>query len=189
MTAPTSPLLRPPRVLVLGVGNAWRGDDAVGLVVAQHLQEDPLDGVTVTPTAGEGTALLALWQDTDAVVLVDAVCAGVCAGARPGTLHRFAVGTEPLPALFSGISTHAFGVAEAIELARALRQLPPVLVVYGVEGETFETGAGLSAAVAAVVPQVVAQVRQEVLVLTARSTLHDLPQAGQATSARCVCCA
>jgi hydrogenase maturation protease len=185
MTAPTSPLLRPPRVLVLGVGNAYRGDDAVGLVVAQRLQEDPLDGVTVTLTAGEGTALLALWQDTDAVVLVDAVCAG----ARPGTLQRFAVGTEPLPARFSGVSTHAFGVAEAIELARALRQLPPVLVVYGVEGATFEMGAGLSAAVAAVVPQVVAQVRQEVLVLTARGTLHDLPQAGQATSARCVCCA
>ena len=98
----------------------------------------PLDGVTIVPTSGEGTALLALWQDTDAVVLVDAVCAG----ARPGILHRFAVGTQPLPALFLRVSTHAFGVAEAIELARALRQLPPALVGYGVEGATFETDAG-----------------------------------------------
>ncbi len=121
MTAPASPLPPPPRVLVIGVGNAYRGDDAVGLVVARRLQEDPLDGVTIVPTSGEGTALLALWQDTDAVVLVDAVCAG----ARAGTLHRFAVGTQPLPAMFSRVSTHAFGVAEAIELARALCQLPP----------------------------------------------------------------
>jgi hydrogenase maturation protease len=163
MTAPTSPLQRPYRVLVLGVGNACRGDDAVGLVVAQRLQEAPLDGVTVMPTAGEATALLALWQGTDAVVLVDAVRAG----ARPGTLHRFAVRTHPLPAMFSRVSTHAFGVAEAIELARVLRQLPPVLVVYGVEGATFEMGAGLSAAVAAAVPQTVAQVRQELLALSA----------------------
>jgi hydrogenase maturation protease len=68
--------------------------------------------------------------------------------------------------MFSRVSTHAFGVAEAIELARALRQLPPVLVVYGVEGATFETGAGLSTVVAAAVPQAVARVRQELLVLT-----------------------
>ena len=167
-------------MLVLGVGNASRGDDAVGLEVARRLQEHPLDGVTIMPTAGEGTALLALWQDTDAVVLVDAVCTG----ASPGTLHRFAVGTQPLSAMFSRVSTHAFGVAEAIELARALRQLPPALVVYGVEGASFEMGAGLSTAVAAVVPQAVARVRQEVLALTASSTPHGPPQAGQATSAR-----
>jgi hydrogenase maturation protease len=166
MTAPTSPLPRVPRVLVLGVGNASRGDDAVGLVVARRLQEHPLDGVTIRLTSGEGTALLALWQDTDAVVLVDAVYTG----AMPGTLQRFAVGPQPLPAMFSWVSTHAFGVAEAIELARALRQLPPALVVYGVEGASFAMGAGLSAAVAAVVPQVVAQVRQEVLVLTASNS-------------------
>jgi hydrogenase maturation protease len=149
-------------VLVLGVGNASRGDDGVGLVVAQHLREDPRDGVTIVLTAGEGTGLLALWQDSDAVVLVDAVWTG----ARPGTLHRFEMSTHPLPAMFLRVSTHAFGVAEAIELARALRQLPPVLVVYGVEGATFEMGAGLSAAVAAAVPQAVAQVRQELLALT-----------------------
>jgi hydrogenase maturation protease len=153
-------------VLLLGVGNACRSDDAVGLVVAQRLQEDPLDGVTIVLTAGEGTALLALWQDTDAVVLVDAMCTG----AKPGTLHRFEVGTQPLPALFSRVSTHAFGVAEAIELARALRQLPSTLVVYGVEGAVFETGVGLSALVEAAVPQVIAQVRQELMVLTASSS-------------------
>jgi hypothetical protein len=39
MTAPTPPLLRPPRVLVLGVGNTSRGDDGVGLVVAQPFPE------------------------------------------------------------------------------------------------------------------------------------------------------
>jgi hydrogenase maturation protease len=173
MTTPAAPLPRPPRVLLLGVGNAARGDDAVGLVVARRLHEDPsLDVVTIRPTTGEGTALLALWQDTDAVVLVDAMWTG----ARPGTLQRFEVSTRPLPAIFSRVSTHAFGVAEAIELARALRQLPPVLVVYGVEGATFETGADLSTAVAAAVPQAIAQVRQELLRLTASSRQGCPPQ-------------
>ena len=174
MTVPASPRQRPPRVRFIGVGNACRGDDAVGLVVARRLQENPLDGVTIVPTDGEGTALLALWEDTDAVVLVDAVRTG----ARPGTLHRFAVGTQPLRAMFSRVSTHAFGVAEAIELARALGQLPPALVVYGVEGATFEMGGGLSAMVAAVLPQAVAQVRQELLALTASNSQRCLPQEG-----------
>lgn len=165
MTAPASALPRPPRVLVIGVGNASRGDDAVGLVIARRLCANPLDGVTIVPTTGDGTALLALWQATDAVVLVDAVCAG----ARPGTLHRFEVGTQLLPAMFSRVSTHAFGVAEAIELARVLHQLPSLLVIYGVEGASFEIGADLSAQVAAAVPQVVAQVRQEILALTGSS--------------------
>jgi hydrogenase maturation protease len=106
--------------------------------------------------------LLALWQDADAVVLVDAVCTG----ARAGTLQRFEVGSRPLPAMFSRVSTHAFGVAEAIELARVLHQLPSLFVIYGVEGTSFEIGADLSEQVAAAVPQVVAQVRQEILALT-----------------------
>jgi hydrogenase maturation protease len=171
MTGSASPLPHQPRALVIGVGNGYRGDDAVGLMVAQRLQEEPLDHVTVVSTAGEGTTLLALWQDTEAVVLVDAVCTG----ARPGTLQRFVVGPGPLPAMFSRVSTHAFGVAEAIELARILHQLPPVLVVYGVEGATFEVGVGLSAAVAVAVPQVVAQVRQELLALTNCSPPRGVP--------------
>ena len=177
MTAPASPRQLRPRVLALGVGNAARGDDAVGLVVARRLQEDPcLDVVTIRPTTGEGTALLALWQDTDAVVLVDAMWTG----ARPGTVQRFEVSTQPLPAIFSRLSTHAFGVAEAIELARALRQLPPVLVVYGVEGATFETGAGLSAAVTAALPQAIVRVRQELLALTASRRQGCPPQGAPA---------
>ena len=171
MIASASPPPRQPRALVIGVGNGYRGDDAVGLMVAQRLQEEPLDHVTIVSTAGEGTALLALWQDTDAVVLVDAVCTG----ARPGTLQRFVVGTRPLPAMFSRVSAHTFGVAEAIELARALGQLPPALVVYGVEGANFEASVGLSAAVAAAVPQVVAQVQQELLALTDGSPPRGVP--------------
>jgi hydrogenase maturation protease len=181
MTAPASPLLRLPRVLLLGVGNAARGDDAVGLVVARRLQEDPsLDAVTIRSTTGEGTALLALWQDIDAVVLVDAMWTG----ARPGTLQRVEASTQPLPAIFSRVSTHAFGVAEAIELARALRQLPSVLVVYGVEGTTFEIGADLSTAVAAAVPRTIARVRQELLTLTASSRQGCPPQGPGEVSCR-----
>ena len=39
-----------------------------------------------------------------------------------------------------GGSTHHFGLAEAVELARALDRLPPRLWIYGIEGKQFEQG-------------------------------------------------
>ena len=58
---------------------------------------------------------------------------------------------QPLPATFAGRSTHAFTVAQAIELARSLGRLPARLVVVGIEGRSFEAGAALGPAVAAAI--------------------------------------
>ena len=71
----------------------------------------------------------------------------VSTGAEPGTLHRFDATAEPLPAELFRSSTHALGVADAVELARELDRLPARLAVYGIEGENFETGEGLTPAV------------------------------------------
>ena len=77
----------------------------------------------------------------DEIVLVDAVSSG----APPGTVHSFDASAEPLPAvLFGASSTHALGLAEAVELARSLGRLPGRVLVYGVEGGTFAYGKGLS---------------------------------------------
>jgi hydrogenase maturation protease len=135
--------------MVVGVGNSLRGDDGVGLEVARRVRERA--DVAVRELEGEGVGLLDAWADARAVLLVDSVRSG----AAPGTVHRVDATDHPLPAELRGsTSTHAFGVAEAIELARALGRLPHRLVVYGVEGGRFETGAGLSRNVAAVVDSV-----------------------------------
>ncbi|HHT9130352.1 MAG TPA: hydrogenase maturation protease [Candidatus Brocadiaceae bacterium] len=128
------------RILVIGVGNAYRGDDVVGLVVAQHLKEQALEHVNVLEEGGDGVALMESWRNADTVILVDAVYSG----AKPGTLHRFDAYAQPIPVKFFHYSTHTFGVAEAIELSRTLNQLPPRLIIYGIEGKCFEAGAGLS---------------------------------------------
>ena len=92
------------------------------------------------------------------VILIDAVSSG----APPGTLYRFDALTQPMPGRYSFHSTHAFGVAEAIELARALHVLPPNLIVYAIEGKNFATGVGLSPEVEQAVQRVVEQVTREV---------------------------
>ena len=65
------------------------------------------------------------------------------------------------PTAFFNYSTHAFSVAEAVELARVLHQLPPHLTVYGIEGGNFEAGMGLSPDVEGAVAAVIAQVVSE----------------------------
>ena len=129
--------------LVVGVGNAWRGDDGAGLEVARRVDElDPrLDVRTVD---GDASALVDVWTGHDRVALVDAARSG----RRPGTLHAFRADRAPLPAAALLASTHAFGVHDAIELGRALGRLPARLDVYAVEGADFTAGAPLSPHVA-----------------------------------------
>ena len=73
---------------------------------------------------------------------------------EPGRIHRFDLTDGPVPIAIAPRSTHAFGVAETVELARSLGRLPSDLVVYLVEGERFTTGAPLSPAVAKAVDEV-----------------------------------
>jgi len=54
------------------------------------------------------------------------------------------------------------GIADAVELARALGRLPGRLIVYGNEGETFDAGVELAPAVAAPVALVAGSLREEV---------------------------
>jgi hydrogenase maturation protease len=144
--------------LIIGLGNEYRRDDAVGLVVARRVREAAPESVRVLEESGEGAGLMESWQDADAVILIDAVHSG----AKPGTLHRLDAHAQPITKKFFRFSTHAFGVAEAVELARALGRLPPRLIVYGVEGKRFEAGVGLSPEVEAAVQAVVERVLAEV---------------------------
>jgi hydrogenase maturation protease len=147
-----------PAILIIGVGNPYRSDDAVGLVVARQLKQRRLPNTTVIEETADGATLMDAWKSADTVIVIDATKSG----AKPGTLYRFDAHTQPIPAMFFPRSTHAFGLAEAVALARALHQLPARLIIYGVEGKIFSAAAGLSAEVEEAVGAVVEQVAREV---------------------------
>jgi hydrogenase maturation protease len=134
-------------ILVIGIGNPTRGDDAAGLLVARRIREAVSPGeVTVTEVAGDQLALLDAWTGAREVYLIDAVCSG----GTPGTVYRFDA-AEPLTAHFWHRGTHTFSLADVVELGRALGRLPGRLTGYGIEGGTFEPGAPLSAEVEAAI--------------------------------------
>lgn len=145
----------PSAVLVVGVGNLARGDDAAGLLVAHRIrQREPR--IAVVEASDAADCLEALRRGSR-VVVVDAMRTG----APVGTVRRFDVREEPLPASFSPGSTHALGLATAVELARTLGALPRRAVVYGIEGARFELGAAASPEVLATVDSVVEAVVAE----------------------------
>jgi hydrogenase maturation protease len=140
--------------LVIGLGNSWRGDDGAGPAVARGLLDEVQARVRVRE--GEPVGLIEDWTGADAVIVVDAVSSG----APPGTIHRLDPISEPIPAALSQGSTHAFGLADTIELARTLARLPPSLTVYGIEGEDFRAGDELSVPVRAAVEAVRLELRE-----------------------------
>ena len=150
-----------PLVLVAGIGNPDRGDDGCGLAVVQRLRGRVPAMVRILQRSGDALALIEDWNGIPSVIVIDAVAPT----SQPGRVHRLDLTDSPLPIGFAPSSSHAFGVAETVELARSLGRLPRYLVAYLVEGEQFGTGAPLSLAVAQAVGDVAERVVNEVLTI------------------------
>ncbi|MGB7438443.1 MAG: hydrogenase maturation protease [Candidatus Acidiferrum sp.] len=162
--------MQPQKTILIGVGNPFRSDDGAGRIVLAHLRGRIPTAVEVLEETGDGAELLDNWKDADSVIVVDAVQSG----APPGTIHVWDARTEKLPGWFSHSSTHAFGVAEAIELARTMGDLPQRLIVYGIEGLDFSAGTELSPEVAQAVPTVAKLMLLEILCLSGASDPRDV---------------
>ncbi len=150
--------VRPSRI-VLGIGNPDRGDDAAGPEVARLLKSILPSDVEIAEHGGEAAALLGRLEGVAEAYLVDACASGAPAGA----VQRFDAAAAPLPQGLFGLSTHAFGLAEAIVLGRALGQLPRHCIVYAIEAGSFDAGAPLSPQVKVAVADVARRLGAEIV--------------------------
>ncbi len=147
-----------PRIVVIGIGNADRGDDAAGPALLDRLRGRLPVHVELIEQRGESTALLAQLQDAGAAYLIDA-----CRSGRPpGTVRRIDALASSLPRDGHHCSTHGFGVSQALELARALGLLPGRCVVYCIEGASYDPGAPLSAPVRMAIDTLAARLIAEI---------------------------
>ncbi len=146
------------RVLVLGIGNADRGDDGIGPLAVEAMADRLPDEVELRVRSGDLLALIDDWTGFERVIVIDAAA---CLDA-PGRVHRVDALREPLPLPPLPASSHAFGLPEALALAQALGSAPADVVVYAVEGEDFEAGAAMTPKVQAAVQAVADRVLREV---------------------------
>jgi hydrogenase maturation protease len=148
------------RVLLAGVGNEWRRDDAVGPVVAARALElrPELRSHCVIEVLADPLDLLGEWDGTDLAVVVDAMRSGSPVGTVTEVFLRKAArsvaasdagsipGSEASgPDTADRVTTtHGIGIAGAFRLAVALGQAPLQAVVVGIEGADFGHGRGLT---------------------------------------------
>jgi hydrogenase maturation protease len=145
-------------LLVLGLGNVLLGDDGVGAAAITHLLEEYRvpEGARVLDGGTLGLSLLPYLQETESVILVDAIRSD----APPGSLVRLD-GEEVAPAVATRLSPHQIGVADLLDSARWLDQYPTRLVLLGIVPESIDLTVGLSSAVARSMPDLIQQVVDE----------------------------
>lgn len=143
--------------LILGIGNPDRGDDGIGPLVARRLIGRVPAGIAVRERTGDALALIEDWAGHAMVVLVDAAAPVT----SPGCIHRLDLLQDTLATEVVFASTHGFGVAEAVGLARTLGLLPAHLIAYAIEGASFAPGAAMTPEVSAAADIVVARIAME----------------------------
>ena len=144
-------------IRIIGLGNGMRGDDAVGLMAARRICQAIGNHAQVIEAEMAGVDLIELMKGVGVVILIDAAQSG----QTPGIIHRLDASLDPIGCKIVPRSSHAIGVSDAIEVARAMGVLPSTVIVYGVEVANTEIGQPLSPPVATALDQVVDQIVQD----------------------------
>lgn len=145
-------------VVLIGLGNRFGGDDAIGPLVAHRIAER-CPSLAVVEGAGDALAILDAWRGFERAVIVDAALTE--SGSAPGTVHRLDDGQAIGPKALARCSNHGGGLAEALALGEALGRRPTTLTVFAIEAASFAPGPELSPALAAVFDELVARVLNE----------------------------
>ncbi len=132
------------RPLIIGIGNRDRGDDQVGIRVAEKVQQQLGATVDVIIQRSDPAYLIEQWQGRELVIAIDAV---VSEELPEGEIFSWDAANEKLAVESYHASTHNLGIHEAIELARALHKMPKRFFVYGISANTFAVAGGMSAEV------------------------------------------
>lgn len=128
-------------VLVLGIGNLVMSDDAVGVMVAQRLQQGYRfpDNVEIMDGGTLGLDLLPKLENITNLILIDAVETG----KKAGTCVRL-YGQELPIALETKVSPHQMGLKDLLAVSELMGHSPKEMVLIGVQPGSIEMEIGLT---------------------------------------------
>jgi len=162
-------MISDPKILIAGVGNELRQDDAFGMLLAQKLQQETSlpSSVKVMEIGSGGIHLVQqLFDKYDVLILLDIVKWGGAAG----TIHFKEVevkGIAQLPIDEKNdflADMHYINPLKALMMAKAINVLPKQVLFLGCESEEHEEiGIDVSAAVEAALPLAFDRVKNWVL--------------------------
>ena len=148
------------KIVVIGVGQTMRGDDAVGVVAVRswqthYPQTAKHPDVQLEISELPGLDLLELLSGAEFALIVDAVQSGRPAGEiqilDEQAISAFEPGTG---------SAHGWGVAETIQLGHKLHRAnyPRNLKILGIAAQQFEIGSSLSSEIIESLPNIVKEI-------------------------------
>lgn len=146
------------KVVVLGVGNVILADEGVGVRVVEALERDYVmpPGVTVIDAGTSGMEMLEDMSHLDFLLVVDAIAAG----KAPGELVQLR--GDEVPVFFRrNLSPHGIGLSDVLASLEFLGAEPKEMVILGVQPTSLDLSTELTPAIAARVPELVAQVVDE----------------------------
>ena len=149
----------PTKTQILGLGNTYLGDDAVGIHVVRELKPviEPL-GIDAVEAELGGFGLAEILGDYDRAIIVDAVKFG---NAPPGTVSRYTI--EDFRYSVHTAHVHGINLPSALEIIESLgMKVPDPIVIIAIEAkEIYTFGAPMTPEVAEAVPKATELVVEE----------------------------
>ncbi len=129
------------RQLFVGIGNEYRCDDAIGLLISRKLKEIYPD-LNIIENDGNGLDLISFFQNYDRIIFIDAAIA-----EKPeeiGQIKIIKVTPEISFSEFKIFSSHSFSLVEALKMGKELDLLPKEIYLYLVYAMNFSFGQEVS---------------------------------------------
>lgn len=144
-------------LIVIGIGNPYRGDDGVGWIVVDQLKEKLNSSINLSKQRGDIGELLDAFSKHKIVFLIDA--------CNPNTFKnpwkRIDCNQGALEIESHQTSTHGLNISQAIALAKILDQLPKKLIIYAIAGHCYQMCETLSPSVERAAREVVKAILNE----------------------------
>jgi hydrogenase maturation protease len=141
----------PRRIIVLGLGNLMRTDDAAGMHALTMLSSDKRLPGEIRFVEGGTLGLELLYHVEHASLLL--VLDAVEADESPGTLMLFR--GESVETLPCGRSIHLLGLADLLSALRLTGRSPAEVMLIGIQPESTEWGTQLTPTVNAALPSMI----------------------------------
>ena len=147
------------QITILGIGNTLYTDEGLGVHALAALQEkygmdqqvELVDGST------DGMSLLGPVEDTDYLIVIDAINAGKDGG------HIIELHGNDIPAYYGiKMSIHQLGFQEVLLASKLRERYPKNIVMLGMQPTSLELGIGLSETNEAQLPEMFKLVEQQV---------------------------
>ncbi|MFW5904464.1 MAG: hydrogenase maturation protease [Candidatus Saliniplasma sp.] len=124
---------------VIGLGNPLNGDDGIGIVLIQKLEErGKSPHISIFDAGTGGMKVLHFLKDLDKVIIIDAVDLD----KEPGDFVFF--NPEEVKSLKEPSGTHDSNLFEVLELSKDLGEIPDEIIIMGIQPKCTEIGEDLS---------------------------------------------